>query len=145
MQNSSSLSSTLKGVLENYKWGYHRKPLDYPFSFSSHIPYSAIAKTILVKSLNFHIYACGKLTFKSTIKRKTKHYFKILTKHFLIRYRKILCLIKIHNWNISQLINYIYKDDMKIIQLFRRFPPYNSNIFEIKPFIKLMPRKEWEL
>ena len=22
----------LKGVLEDYTWGYHRKPLDYPFS-----------------------------------------------------------------------------------------------------------------
>ena len=28
---------------------------------------------------------------------------------------------------------------MKIIQLFRRFSPYSSNIFKIKQLLKLMP------
>ena len=35
--------------------------------------------------------------------------------------------------------NKLYKDDMKIIQLFRRFSPYSSNIFKIKHLLKLMP------
>ena len=49
------------------------------------IPHSAIAKTVLLRSLNFScFYACGKSTFKTTIKTKTPHYYDNLTKHFSV-------------------------------------------------------------
>ena len=53
----------LKGVKEDSTWGYVQKPLESRLSPSVssifdqfRIPYSAIAKTILVRSLIFHIF-----------------------------------------------------------------------------------------
>ena len=62
--------------------GCRKNPLEYPLSWVpvsllvSLIPYSAIAKIILVRTLFFHIFTqCGKFKFKTTIKTKTMHYF----------------------------------------------------------------------
>ena len=80
----------LKGEYEDYTWGCHRKPLDYPLpwfpiSISSvdpifsnrqnnprHIPYFS------------YFYVRGKSTFKTTIKTKRRIILKI-TLYFLIR------------------------------------------------------------
>ena len=58
---SQRTGTLLKGVYEDYTWGYHRKPLDHSFfEFQFHlvplIPYSAIAKKILVRTLIFHSF-----------------------------------------------------------------------------------------
>ena len=51
----------LKGEYEDYTWGFGQNPLDYPFpefhfQLVPLIPYSAIAKTILLRTLIFHIF-----------------------------------------------------------------------------------------
>ena len=61
MQKDKEGRGVLKGVLEDYALGYHRKPLDNPlylfhFKLDPLMPYSAVAKTILVRSLIFHIF-----------------------------------------------------------------------------------------
>ena len=65
----------LKGEYEDYTWGYGQNHLDF-YEFQLHlvslIPHSAIAKTVLLRSQTFsYVYACGKSTFKTTIKTKT--------------------------------------------------------------------------
>ena len=55
-------------------------------------------------SSNSYFYPCGKSTFKTTIKTETTHYVK--------KRKKID----------PTLDKKVCKDDMKIIQLFRRFP-----------------------
>ena len=65
------------------------------------------------------------------------HYLKKLTNHSsfaklsedLLFYNKKVKLYLVKSIR-SQLYT-LYEDDMKIIQLFRRFPPQSANIFEI--------------
>ena len=46
---------------------------EFQFHLVSLIPYSAIAKTILIRSLIFHILPCEKSIFKTTISVKKKY------------------------------------------------------------------------
>ena len=94
----------LKGVLENYTWGYHRKPLDYPFHEFQFplvplIPYSAIAKKILVRTLIFHIFTYLK---NQPLKQRLKQKRRIILKNLQnsshsISFMNIFYFIKIHN------------------------------------------------
>ena len=87
-------------------WGYHRTPPDYPLSWVS-ILFSSV-DAIFSNRLNnsrqlpyfSYYYACGKSTFKTTIKTKTTYYLKKTYNKFShsLSYWNICCCIKIHNW-----------------------------------------------
>ena len=58
-------------TIHGHEFHFHLVPL---------IPYSAIAKTILVRSPIFYLYVCEKSTFKTSINKKRR----IALPHFLI-------------------------------------------------------------
>ena len=89
----------LKGVYEDYTWGYHWTIPFHEFQFQlvPLIPYSAITKTILVRFLIFQMFtSVENQPLKRRLKLKQRIIFKNLQNSFSFskRHRNTFCWLK---------------------------------------------------